>query len=96
MQGLALSSALPQTWVCLTQQPPSHREVSCRSGTEKDNKAEGRRVPGDGDCPSSLPSSVQQYCACKHDAMLLVTCPSGHSQMSLEIGDKLGCSQAEG
>lgn len=61
LQGLALSSALPQTCgVYLTQQPLSHREISFlppigrfHTGTEKYNKAGGRRVPRDGDCPSS-------------------------------------------
>lgn len=68
--GLDSSSVLPQTGVfCLTQQPPSHREVSRCPETEKDSKADGSRVPWDGD-------SVQQYCACKPGAMLWVTCPS--------------------
>lgn len=40
-----------------------------------------------GTVPAPLPGSVQQYCACKPDAMLWVTCPSGYSHMSLETGD---------
>lgn len=78
IHGLALFSALPQTrGVCLTQQPPTHREVSRCTGTENDIKAEGSRSLEMGTVPVALPGSVQQHCACKPDAMLWVTCPSG-------------------
>lgn len=46
-------------------------------GLKKTTRLRAAGSLGMGTVPAPLPGSVQQYCACKHDAMLLVTCPSG-------------------